>query len=180
MAEVEKTCDRLLIFAGGRLRAEGDAEELVSKHGPGNVWDVSVELKNGLTRGELLKRFGAVAGVKSAVERASDGPVGEREKTGSASASGDGDWLDAVVTFTEERADAGERLGAVAASAGLGVRRLGRRAASLEEVYIGLVSSARDDAAARSAGDGVAAGDAAEQQAPEASGAGDRAMEGVS
>jgi hypothetical protein len=52
-------------------------------------------------------------------------------------------WLECDVRFEDDATDAGERLGAALREAGADLRLLERRRASLEEVYITLVSAER-------------------------------------
>jgi ABC-2 type transport system ATP-binding protein len=134
LAEVERTCDRLVIFADGRVRAEGDADELVRRHGPGNTWRISARPRGGdeanANATTLIERFERVPGALAVR------PVAEYD------AHSEG-WLECDVRFEDGATDAGERLGAALREAGADLRLLERRRASLEEVYITLVSAER-------------------------------------
>ncbi len=133
LPEVEKTCDRLLIFSGGRLRADGSASELVSKHGRSDAIRVSARARDGgsLDAGVLER----VPGV-----RAVEGVAHE-----------DG-WL--VCTLrTQNDADAlSAHVGEALLTQNAVVRRLEPVRLSLEELYIRLVEPAAENTAAEHAG----------------------------
>ena len=154
LGEVEQTCDRLVIFANGRVRAHGPADELIGEHSPENLWTVSAKPAADADTASLLAAIRGVPGVRSADPASRD-----------ASPNGSGSehpWSDVRVRFQPDVSDAGERLGAVLFAAGAHIRTLHRSRVTLEQVYIKLVSTseAEDDAsrdAARPSATGAAA-----------------------
>jgi ABC-2 type transport system ATP-binding protein len=129
LPEVERTCDRIVVFARGRVRADGPPGELVSKHSGGRrcVVEVRAESTGNAGVSGVPGPLASVAGVTRA----------------EASATDDG-WTRCILSFGGGEADADPRprVHAACVSAGLALRELRYATASLEEFYIRLIESA--------------------------------------
>ena len=115
LPEVERTCDRLLIFAGGHLKAEGTRDDLLARQGPPSH---TIEYR----AIEGADPFADVPGATSTTTQAL--PEG---------------WAQTSVQFRDDVADGGTRLGAIAAAKLLHVRALRVDRPTLESIYITLV-----------------------------------------
>lgn len=124
LSEVEKTCQDVIIIAGGRIAAHGTPAELKAKAGRGAR--VLAEVR--ASEAEVKQAFGSVAGVGSLTTRM------------------EGAWCVASVEATERELDLRPALGEAAASRGWVVRALGHDAASLEDYFVQVTTE--DSAAA--------------------------------
>jgi ABC-2 type transport system ATP-binding protein len=119
LAEIEKTCDRLLLLDRGRIVAEGTEQDLARRVSAG----LAVELE---VRGSATALDRALAGVaavsRHVVQSDADGLVRAR--------------LDLTT-------DAREELVRALVAAGLGVRRLERARVDLEDIFMSLTGSPR-------------------------------------
>ncbi len=116
LPEVEQMCTRVAVLAGGRLAADGTPEALIRAHGglPAYAAEAKVEAD------ELRRRLSGVVGVERVeVEQAMDG------------------WARAHVVTKRDAPDRREAIGA--ALAGLSVRELRAKHATLETVFLNLV-----------------------------------------
>ncbi len=121
LPEVERTCDRIVIFSGGRIVADGThAELLAAEEGSRRV---HVELVDADDPEALL---GGVAGVATVAP------------------SGGGH----VVTFRGEVGDGAERIGVACRAAGVALRELRAEAVTLETLYVRLADAAAAERAA--------------------------------
>lgn len=120
LPEVERTCDRLLIFAGGRLRADGTRDALLSRASANRY---IVEYKS------------STPGKPSPLDRV----PGVRRCTAHVLAD---QWVHAIVDFEEDVADAGARLGIAAVAQGLTLRELRPDRPTLESLYIAMTERA--------------------------------------
>ena len=139
LAEVEQTCDRLVVFASGRVRAHGPADQLLRDHTPTNLWRVSArprpeDADPTSADAQILRVLRGMSGVRSAVPADPSTPAEH----------GAPRWIDADVLFDPGITDAGERIGAALAEVGASLRELRRQRVSLEELYISLVSAPDD------------------------------------
>jgi ABC-2 type transport system ATP-binding protein len=152
LTQVQSVCDRIGIFASGRLIAQGTLDQLARRYGSeaGELL-VGVEPVAGRQRDEVAARLGAVDGAAT-VEPIDDGEDGAWRWRVDVAAGRD---------LSEVRAAA---LGAVT-GAGYRLADLGRRPPSLEEIYRRAVARAAATAGAnprrpgaparpRNAGDG--------------------------
>ncbi len=120
LPEVEKSCDRLLIFARGQIQADGSAEELlrdlVQKQG------FALEIQAPADAARTLAGF-------AGIERVAPDPEGH---------SGDG-WQALRIVVKPGTPDPGALIGASCQSAGYTIRSLRPATATLEALYIRLV-----------------------------------------
>lgn len=127
LPEVEKTCDRIVVIARGRIRADGSPRELLSKH-PSGAFPCVIEARapdDAALRGVLA----AIEGVRAiSIEPAGDA----------------GDWRRCRAAF-DGPADPRPLIAAALARAGIPLRELRAETASLEELYIRLVERADID-----------------------------------
>jgi len=125
LPEVEKTCDRVLIFARGQIRADGKPETLVRDMlGGGRVRvEMEAELSNGRASKTILD---AIPGL----ERATHNELGDG-------------FIESRLEFKDsEKSDGREAVARAAHKAGALVRELRYEHATLEELYIRLTSDA--------------------------------------
>ncbi len=120
LAEIERTCDRVLILARGRLRADGAPERLLGAHA--GAAPVEAEIRGTDEQREALVR--TLAGALGA-ERVRIEPI-EGEV-----------WRRLIVTGAGP--DVPERVGEAVRSAGVAVRRLARARPTLEDLFIRLI-----------------------------------------
>ncbi len=115
LPEVERTCDRIIIFAGGEIRADGSPEALIeSSAGPSRV---IVEVQ---TRDDERAR----SVIASAPGVANAAVVGR-----------DDDWL-RIEAAARPGADPREPIARACAGAGLPIRELTRERPTLERLYL--------------------------------------------
>lgn len=142
LPEVEHTCDRILIIARGRLRADGSPEVLLSAHAGSHatyVIEAAPANAGAPTDPAAIAGMLRIAGVASIEPRA---PLpGSR-------------FARLIVSASHEAPDLREPIAAAAQAAGLVVRELTRQRPSLESVFVHAVeapdAAAASDAAAKS------------------------------
>ncbi len=117
LPEVERTCDRLLIFAGGELRADGTRDQLLTGSGH-NRHIMEYRTREGSTADPLANIPGANRYAAQSI---------------------DNGWTRATVDFDDDVRDGGARLGALLATHGLTIRELRAERLTLESLYISLV-----------------------------------------
>ena len=123
LPEVQRSCDRIIIFARGKVRADGAPADLIA----GVRGDVRCIVEARATEA-LDAQLRGLSGV-SAVE---------------STAMADG-WRRSIITVGEKaakREDPRAMIGAACAAAGATLRELRAETASLEELYIRIVESA--------------------------------------
>lgn len=123
LPEVERTCDRIVVFARGKVRADGAPAELVSRHSGGG-WRCTVEVRGADSAGVP----GALASLTG---------VSRVEGTQTADA-----WTRCTLSFNGVTDDPRPAIHAACVRAALEVRELRHATASLEEFYIRLIESA--------------------------------------
>ncbi|MCW5776277.1 MAG: ABC transporter ATP-binding protein [Phycisphaeraceae bacterium] len=121
LGEVERLCSRALIIAGGTLLADGTPAELVRRHG-GPARYVIEARDEGRKAEPALRAVMGVAAVRE--ERA------------------DGHWRRLGVEAGTDAPDLREPMAAALAGAGVAVRELSARPASLEDVFLRLLRAA--------------------------------------
>jgi len=124
LPEVEKSCDRLLIFARGQIQADGSADELLR--------DLAQK------QGFALEVRSADHDPKSALRAAPGIEKVEPDPTGR---SGDG-WHALRVVVSAKSTDPGAVIGSACSAANLTIRSLRPATATLEALYIRLVEDA--------------------------------------
>ncbi|MFU8829063.1 MAG: ABC transporter ATP-binding protein [Phycisphaerales bacterium] len=124
LPEVERSCDRLLIFARGRIQADGSADELLRDLAQKQGYALEVR-SDGIDPKAYLES-------SSAVERAEPDPSGR---------SGDG-WHALRVVASKGVSDPGAAIGEACRSANMTIRSLRPATATLEALYIRLVEQA--------------------------------------
>jgi len=122
LPEVEKTCDRVIVLARGRVQADGSPASLVSGSTGGRGACV-VELKASAERSREV--LGGVAGVTEATTQ----PL-------------DATWTRARVAASAADVDLREAIAQACVAAGVTLRELHRETPSLEEFYIRLIERA--------------------------------------
>lgn len=149
LPEVEHTCQRILIFSRGRLRADGTPADLLSAQAASEPASYVLEAAAGgpgagaVDPGSLVRAL-SVPGTLS-VETSAPAP-GDR-------------FVRIAVTARADAPDLREALAAAAATAGLVVRELSRRRPTLEAVFVRAVEAA--DPATRPSADARGGGAAA-------------------
>ena len=143
LPEVEKTCDRVVIIARGRVKADGSPRRLVeqaaeSDLGGGRAARHTIEVHAPLAAEQerVLARLRAVPGVDAASAGATDG----------------GGWTSFMVDPKREHPDLREALLSAAMGAGWRVREVHRQSPTLEQVFVRLME--QDETAATPAGGG--------------------------
>lgn len=123
LPEVEKSCDRIILFAGGRIVADGSPEELVrSMPGAGGYTiEARPQAPGGPGIVQALKGFSGDAKVEITDQ--------------------DDQWQRCRVLFAPEKGDQRENLARACAEARLLVRELRADQATLEDVYLRLVAN---------------------------------------
>lgn len=130
LPEVERTCDRVLVMAGGRIRADGSPEALLAS-APGPV-RYTVEFRtNPAARPDHALH--ALAGVPGAASAAMADRQPEDHARG---------WTRAVVLAAPEAHDLREPIAGALEDRGLFVRELTRVTPSLEALFIHLIDEA--------------------------------------
>lgn len=130
LPEIERTCDRVVVMAGGVIRADGSPQELTCGRGAPSRYTMELR-SNPSDNGHFsATRLGSVAGVAS---------VRGDEAQPSDAAAG---WTRLIVEAQPGAGDLREALSGAAADAGLFVRELTTRRRSLEEVFVALVDEA--------------------------------------
>lgn len=134
LPEVERSCDRIIVFARGRVQADGKPEDLVRAMSPGAgsyLVEARQERDNAPTPAAVLSR---IAGARVIADDAADKAV-------------PAGWRSLRITFDHatETQDMREPIARAAADAGLLVRELRRSGggASLEDLYLRII--ARED-----------------------------------
>lgn len=135
LPEIERTCDRVVILARGRLCAEGPLDELLAQGEHELVCEARFE--SPVSADVAAKAVGAIAGVRAVLPREMDGGV-VRWRVG---------FDPATIGEGELRAV----LGACLAKAGAHVRLLERERASLESLFLRLMEQGPGDAAGSAA-----------------------------
>jgi len=131
LPEVEKTCDRVLIFSNGTIRADGNPRTLVRDALGSNriIAEVAAKASDGTPAVEIAR---ALPGIKHVEHKPAKG-----------------DRLTLEIDFDESsEIDAREIFALAAQKAGLFVVELRPRTATLEELYIRLTSPMESKAAA--------------------------------
>jgi len=129
LPEVEKTCDRIIIFAHGQVQADGTREELIRKAGRGRqeVQRCVLEARAGDRINDLQRLLSALPGVGSCdLATQADG------------------WVRARIAGKPGVPDLREEIGSICAREKLVIRELSvvGDAESLESLYIRLVEGA--------------------------------------
>lgn len=145
LPEIEATCDRVIIIARGRVRADGSPAALVKQIQQASPHTVEVAVTPG-GRERVHRALAAIAGV-TGVQLASEGT--------------DEQWARFIVTPKKEIADLREEIARAMGVAGLVCRELRRIAPTLEQVFMRVIET--DEA--RALGEGAAA---AKKEAPAA------------
>ncbi len=120
LPEVEKSCDRIVLFASGLIQADGAPDDLIRQL-PGSE-QYTIESRGDRPADDLFRALPRVESVESA-------------------ALADG-WQRCTITFSRSTPDQREHIARAAAEANLLVRELHARVTTLEDVYLRLVSSA--------------------------------------
>jgi ABC-2 type transport system ATP-binding protein len=123
LPEVERSCDRLLIFARGQIQADGSADELLK---------------------ELAQKQGFAIEINApadAVQTLASAPDIDRVEPDPHGRSGEG-WQALRVVVRSTAADPGAVIGALCHASGYTIRSLRPATATLEALYIRLVEQA--------------------------------------
>lgn len=129
LPEVEQTCDRVVIVARGRLRADGTPDELLEPLRRAAPYSVEFASTDSASCERVLR---GVPGV-GAINARPAGPGTTRFE----------------VSPTEHAPDLREPIARACASAGLLVRELSRAPSSLEQVFLRVIEQSEDDDAGR-------------------------------
>jgi len=129
LPEVEKLCDRVLVLAAGRVRADGSPDELAHQHAGDPVY--RLELKTNPSAGHApaareLTRVPGVTSVTPSPEQPDDAPRG---------------WHALIVTADPSAPDLREPLAGACADAGLFLREITRPRPTLEHVFMRLIQA---------------------------------------
>jgi len=123
LSEIEQMCSRVILIAGGRVRADGTPEQLAARSGGGQMFTLEVKSRDGAAR-HLEAIFMKVQGVADVLE----------------STLPDG-WTRLKVRTRPELSDPRERLAGAASAADLVVRELSPASASLERAIVSLLET---------------------------------------
>ena len=123
LPEVETTCDRVVIIAGGRLRAEDTPRRLAARRGAARRGRSVIEIETESSPERAPAALAAVAGV-TGVEAGPETPEGTR----------------VLQVETEGDAELGTELARALIEAGCPLLGLRRSRASLEEVFLALTT----------------------------------------
>lgn len=118
LPEVEKSCDRIILFAGGMVQADGAPGELIRQLPGGEQY--TVEAKGERSLETALRTLASVEAVEQ-------GPLPDG-------------WHRCSITFKRGTLDQREAIARAAAESGLLVRELHARVTTLEDVYLRLVA----------------------------------------
>lgn len=126
LPEVEKSCDRIILFAGGRVRADGAPDALIRELPGAGRYTVEVRPLSDrhVAPDECFRAITAVESVDTA-----DLESG---------------WKRCLVAFPAGSPDQRETIARAAVAGGLLVRELRAQAATLEDVYLRLSAYAQD------------------------------------
>jgi ABC-2 type transport system ATP-binding protein len=124
LAEVELTCDRILIFARGRLRVSGTIDELRAEAAGESRYIVECDAAEVVS---ALKEIPGVGRVESAAP--------------------DGAWCRLTVTGTDGTRDLREAIAGVVVKTGGSVRELHREAPTLERLFVRIVDETEPNGA---------------------------------
>ncbi len=132
LPEVERTCDRVIVMAGGQIRADGTPKELVA-NAPGPV-KYTIEVRTNPAAGveHALRVLASVPGVATSI-------AAEAQPDD----AGQG-WSRIIVEAAPGETDLRESIAATTEDRGLFVRELTRNTASLESLFVHLVDTAND------------------------------------
>ncbi|MDX2114789.1 MAG: ABC transporter ATP-binding protein [Planctomycetota bacterium] len=127
LPEVERVCDRILLFARGRVQADGPPGTLMGELPGAGRYTVEASSAGSLgASAEMV--FGALPGVES-VEAT---PLNES-------------WTRYLIAFAPSAGDQRESIALAARSANLLIRELRPQATTLEDVYLRLMAYAEND-----------------------------------
>jgi ABC-2 type transport system ATP-binding protein len=124
LPEVERTCDRVLIIARGKLRADGSPAELVAPLRTAAPYRVEVQATAVGAASEKLAKLPGVASVAV-------------EQTG----AGEGDWARLKLSPNGTATDLRASISRVAAESGLLLRELTRETPTLEQVFLRVIEA---------------------------------------
>ncbi len=124
LPEVEQTCDRVLIMARGRIRADGTPAELYEAHRGASPYRLEVRVADRAQAEQVVATLQAIRGVTEA----SIGPV-------------ESGWVEIAVTAEEGAGDLREALAAGAQARGVLVRELRRESPGLERIFMRLIET---------------------------------------
>jgi ABC-2 type transport system ATP-binding protein len=139
LPEIEATCDRVLIIARGRLRADGSPSALVKQVQHAFAHTVEVQTSPG-GREKIHRALAALPGVVSV------------QLSGEAS---NDQWTRFVVTPTSEVSDVREPIGLTLSSMGIPCRELRKAEPTLEQVFMRVIESDAGTATLRVAPSGA-------------------------
>ncbi|MBC7834069.1 MAG: ABC transporter ATP-binding protein [Phycisphaerales bacterium] len=140
LPEVELTCDRVIIMARGRVRADGTPSELVGRMSSEAPYLIEVRKRTGVSGAQPAVVFGGVPGV-AAVRRETIPEEGE---------GGANQFWERWAVVPQPRAgDLRETLARAAGESALVVRELHREGATLEQLFLRLIEE--DDGGATAA-----------------------------
>lgn len=125
LPEVEKTCERLIVIARGRVLADGSPRELSERHGGGAV----VAEFTGADAGEVVAALLGAPGIGAAAESSDPGAT---------------TWRRVRVTPAQRGADVREAVGAAVASKGGRLRELRRDDDAMESLFASLIEGAAE------------------------------------
>ncbi|MEZ6244223.1 MAG: ABC transporter ATP-binding protein [Phycisphaerales bacterium] len=129
LPEIERTCDRVIIMAGGRICADGTPESLTGAGGAPRRYAMEVRSNPSAGAGYTIGRLSGIAG------------VARIEATGEQPSDAAGGWTRLRVEGEPGAGDLREALAGAAADAGLFVRELRPERETLEEVFVRVVES---------------------------------------
>jgi ABC-2 type transport system ATP-binding protein len=125
LPEVELTCDRIIMIARGRVRAQGSIDDLRAQAQRVARYVIEADAHS------AEQALREVRGIKDVQSQALDGK-----------------WRRIIATAAEGEGDMRERLAGLLRSTGCGVRELHREAPSLEHLFVSMIAKAEHDAAA--------------------------------
>jgi ABC-2 type transport system ATP-binding protein len=140
LPEVERTCDRVIIMAGGQIRADGTPSELIhsAQRSPKYIIEVRTNPSAGIEH--ALRTLAGVPGV--AVSRAADNQPLDANKG----------WSIIELEAEPGEHDLREAIAAAAEDHGLFIRELRTQMPTLESLFVQLVDTANDSGQTQTGG----------------------------
>lgn len=130
LAEIERTCDRIIVLARGRVRADGTPEDLIRQASEPGAVELEIKPGEGDDPARTLRAIAGVPGVESCAAdgRTTDGWTRVRVRTDSKSGI-----------------DPREAIPSAVAATGGGLREMHAVRASLEQVFLHAIEQSEDE-----------------------------------
>ncbi|MEA5557621.1 ABC transporter ATP-binding protein [Nodularia spumigena] len=135
LPEIQTICSRILIIAGGSLRADGSPQSLIDAHAGQRSYLIEARAQSRADNGPDSHSGDRIVALRDAW--LTDPRI---QSVASETLAGEAGWQRLTIRPRESRIDIREFLAASCAHAGLDVRELSVRSATLEDVFMKLTS----------------------------------------